>query len=349
MATTHVDIPAESKVLSATEEATDGEIVRPVRRVSARRRWTRKLAPWLFISPYIVIFCVFTAFPLFFSVYLSFQEWNPVAGLSNMNFVGLKNYETALDDPWMWKSLYNTVWLAVASGLPQHLIAIPVAYLLVNAIRGSLRHLYTATFFVPFITSTVAISLIFYTIYSGNTGILNQWLLALSGVPVIGWFFSWVPDAMPIRWLSSSDLLKPSIAFVVIWKNTGFNIVLYSAGFLTVSKDLYDAARVDGCNGWQRFWHVALPMIRPFVFFAVTLTIIGNLQLFEEPFVLTAGDSGGVAQAGLTASYYLYLVGWEWLEMGAAAAVSWVLFLFIAIATSVHFYFNGRKGLGGDR
>ena len=88
-------------------------------------------------------------------------------------------------------------------------------------------------------------------------------------------------------------------------------------------------------------------MIKPFAFFALTLTIIGNLQLFEEPFVLTNGESGGVGQAGLTASYYLYLVGWEWLEMGAAAAISWILFLFIAIATAVHFYFNGRDGLGG--
>ena len=90
-------------------------------------------------------------------------------------------------------------------------------------------------------------------------------------------------------------------------------------------------------------------MIRPFVFFAVTLTIIGNLQLFEEPFILTEGNSGGTSQAGLTASYYLYLVGWEWLEMGSAAAVSWILFVFIGIATGVHFWFNGRAGLGGDR
>lgn len=318
------------------------------RRSRKRKRAFRDaMMPWLFISPYLILFLVFTAFPLLFSIYLSFQEWNPVAGLSGMRFVGLANYTLAITDPWLWKALYNTVWLAIATGVPQHLIAIPIAYLLVTAFRGGLRHFYTATMFIPFITSTVAISLIFYSIYSANNGILNQWLLALSGVPVIGALFAWVPDSMPIRWLGSSDLLKPAIAVVVIWKYTGFNIVIYSAGFLTVSKDLYDAAKVDGCNAWQQFWHVALPMIRPFIFFALTLTIIGNLQLFEEPFILTAGDSGGVAQSGLTASYYLYLVGWEWLEMGAAAAISWILFAFIAIATSIHFYFNAREGLGG--
>ena len=314
-----------------------------------RRKFMRAITPWLFISPYLILFIVFTAFPLGWSIFLSFQEWNPVAGLSSMEFVGLKNYALAITDPWFWKSLYNTVWLAVFSGIPQHLLAIPLAYILVVGLKSGMRHFYTATMFIPFITSTVAISLIFYTIYSGNTGILNQMLVALADVPILGWFFAWAPDAMPIRWLGSSDLIKPSIAFVVIWKYTGFNVVIYSAGFLTVSKDMYDAAKVDGCNAWQQFWHIALPMIRPFVFFAITMTIIGNLQLFEEPFVLTAGQSGGVGQAGLTASYYLYLVGWEWLEMGSAAAISWILFLFIAIATSVHFYFNGRKGLEGDR
>lgn len=318
------------------------------RRARNRKRALREaMMPWLFISPYLILFVVFTAFPLLFSVYLSFQEWNPVTGLSGMRFVGLANYAQAITDPWLWKSLYNTVWLAIATGIPQHVIAIPIAYLLVTAFRGAFRHFYTATMFIPFITSTVAISLIFFTIYSANNGILNQWLLALSGVPVIGVLFAWVPEAMPIRWLGSADLLKPAIAMVVIWKYTGFNIVIYSAGFLTVSKDLYDAAKVDGCNGWQQFWYVALPMIRPFIFFALTLTIIGNLQLFEEPFILTAGDSGGVSQAGLTASYYLYLVGWEWLEMGSAAAISWILFAFIAIATSIHFYFNAREGLEG--
>ena len=335
--------------MNIVRKTIDEDTLRERKRLSEKRAFRRNLVPWLFISPFLILFLVFTAFPLAFSIYLSFQEWNPVAGLGAMKFVGFENYLLIVDDPWLWKSVYNTIWLAFAANIPQHVIAIPIAYLLVTGLRAGLRHIYTATMFTPFITSTVAVSLIFYTIYSGNTGILNQWLLALSQVPIIGWLFSWVPDAMPIRWLGQSHLIKPAIAFVVIWKYTGFNIVIYSAGFITVPKDLYDAAKVDGCNAWQQFWHVALPMIRPFVFFAVTLSIIGSLQLFEEPYVLTAGDSGGVSQAGLTTSYYLYLVGWEWLEMGQAAAISWLLFIFIAVATSVHFYFNGRKGLDANR
>lgn len=280
-----------------------------------------------------------------FSVYLSFHEWNPVGGLERINFNGIKNYQLALTDPWFWKSVYNTFWLAIVSGVPQHLIAIPVAYLLVSAIMR-LRNFYTAVLFVPFITSTVAVSLIFYSIYSSNTGLLNQTLLGLSASSFWGPLFSWVPDVMPIKWLESSQYIKTSISLVVIWKYTGFNIVIYSAGFLTVSKDLYDAAKVDGANAWQRFWHVALPMIRPFIFFGVTMTIIGNLQLFEEPYILTLGETGGAGQAGLTTSYYLYLIGWEWLEMGTAAAISWILFFIIMICTGVHFYLNRKHGLG---
>ncbi len=262
-----------------------------------------------------------------------------------MKFNGIQNYIQALTDPWFWKSVYNTFWLAIVSGVPQHLIAIPVAYLLVTTVKR-LRNVYSAILFVPFITSTVAVSLIFYSLYSSNTGLLNQALLGLANLPVTGYLFSWVPDLMPIKWLESSAYLKTSIAVVVIWKYTGFNIVIYSAGFLTVSKDLYDAARVDGASSWQRFWYIAIPMIRPFIFFAITMTIIGNLQLFEEPYILTLGETGGAGQAGLTTSYYLYLIGWEWLEMGTAAAISWLLFFLIMVVTSMHFFLNRRQGLG---
>jgi len=120
----------------SSKEAVPDRPNRPVRRTTKRARWTKTLTPWLFISPFIIIFSVFTAFPLIFSAYLSFQEWNPVAGLSSMQYVGLENYRAAMDDPWMWKSLYNTAWLAIVSGIPQHLIAIPIAYLLVTAVRG---------------------------------------------------------------------------------------------------------------------------------------------------------------------------------------------------------------------
>lgn len=304
----------------------------------------KALAPYGFLSPFLILFSVFGIFPLLFSIFLSFNVWNPVEGLSAMEFVGIENYEVALTDPWLWRSLKNTFWLAISSGLAQHLVAIPVAYILVS-LGNRLRHWLTSAYFLPFITSTVAASLIFFNMYSPNAGIINQTLIYLADTKLLGWAFAWVNEYQPIRWLDDATLIKPSIAIMVFWKYTGFNIVLYTTGLMTIPKDILEAAKMDGANAFHRFWHVSLPMIRPFIFFAVTMTIIGNLQLFEEPFVLTRA-TGGTGQAGLTISMYLYKVGWEWLEMGTASAISWLLFLLIAGCTSIQFLFFGKKGLG---
>lgn len=303
----------------------------------------KALTPYGFLLPFLVIFSVFGVFPLLFSIFLSFHEWNPVEGLSAMKFVGIENYNVALTDPWLWRSIKNTVWLAITSGFAQHLVAIPVAYMLVS-MKDNIRHWLTSAYFLPYITSTVAASLIFFNMYSPNSGIINQSLIALANNPVLGWAFAWVNDYQPIRWLEDATLIKPSVAIMIFWKYTGFNIVLYTTGLMTIPKDILEAARMDGANFLRRFWHISLPMIRPFIFFAVTMTIIGNLQLFEEPFVLTRG-SGGTGQAGLTISMYLYKVGWEWLEMGTASAISWLLFVLIALCTTVQFLFFGKKGL----
>lgn len=304
----------------------------------------KALTPYGFLLPFLIIFSVFGVFPLLFSVYLSFHAWNPVEGVAAMNYVGFDNYQVALTDPWLWRSLSNTLWLAITSGVAQHLVAIPVAYILVS-LGDRLRHWLTSAYFLPFITSTVAASLIFFNMYSPNSGIINQSLTALADSSVFGWAFSWLNEYQPIRWLDDANMIKPSIAIMVFWKYTGFNIVLYTTGLMTIPKEILEAARLDGANAFRRFWNISLPMIRPFVFFAVTMTIIGNLQLFEEPFILTRG-TGGVGQAGLTISMYLYKVGWEWLEMGTASAISWLLFALIATCTAIQFFFFGKKGLG---
>lgn len=183
--------------------------------------------------------------------------------------------------------------------------------------------------------------------YSPNSGIINQTLAILADLPVIGFLFGWVPGVLPLRWLEDIGLIQPAISFVVFWKFTGFNIVIYSTGLMTVPKDLYEAARIDGAGAWTRFRYISLPMLRPFIFFSVTLTLIGSLQLFEEPFVLTRG-LGGPSQSGLTISMYLMRIGWEWFEMGAASALSWLLFTLICTLTAIKFLLFGRKGLRND-
>lgn len=306
-------------------------------------RFQRKAAPYIFISPFFILFAIFGLFPTLFSIYLSFQAWNPVQGLSTMEYVGLENFAFLLTDPWFWKSLYNSLWLAIASGVPQHLLAIPLAFALVTAVH-SLKHPLTVAYFAPYITSTVAVAIVFGTIFGTQYGALNTAIAALADWPVTAWMFSGVSDLLPIRWLSRTDFIKPAITILVVWKYFGFNVVLYSAGLATIPNEYYEAAAVDGARGWQRFWYITLPLLRPMMFFAVALTIIFNLQLFDEPFILTGG-TGGTGQAGMTVAMYLYRTGFEWLYMGSAAAMSWVLFMLIGALTAVHFALFGRSGL----
>jgi multiple sugar transport system permease protein len=279
-------------------------------------------------------------------IFLSFHLWNPVEGLGSMEFVGLDNYVLGLTDPTLWQTMWNTLVMAIYSGIPQHLVALPLAYFLVM-MGPKVRHWLTTAYFLPYITSTVAVSMIFYIMYSKDSGIINQVLLILADAPATAWLFGGLKESLPVGWVQENGLIRYSVSFVVWWKYVGFNTVIYTAGLATISQDLYEAAKIDGANTWQRFRHVSLPLLQPFIFFGVTLTIIGNMNLFDEPYVLTVG--GQFAQtAGKTISNYLYQIAWEWLDMGSAAAISWILFVVIGIFTAIYFWFFGRKGLGGE-
>ena len=305
--------------------------------------WQMRVAPYVFLVPFIVIFLVFALFPLLFSIYLSFHVWNPVEGLSSMRFVGVENYGVALSDPWLWMSFYNTLAMGFATNTIMHLTAIPVAYALYR-LGGKTRHFYSSAYFLPVITSTVAVSLIFYNMYSADSGIINKALIALANTPGFSFFFGWINDIMPIRWLESMALVKPAVVIVQVWRFTGINIVIYISGLYTIPKEINEAAVVDGATTWNHFWSIALPALYPFIFLAVTLSLIGTFNMFEEPFILTRG-TGGTNQAALTISMYLYKIGWEWLDMGTASALSWILFVAIGIATAIYFAIFGRKGM----
>jgi multiple sugar transport system permease protein len=328
---------------SKLEKMPDAAAPRRPRRLP---RLTRKAAPYLFLAPYFVLFAIFGLFPLLFSIYLSFHQWNPVEGLGAMKFVGIENFRLALTDPWMWTALKNTIVMGLMAGIAQHLVAIPAACFLVS-LGTRLRHWLTSAYFLPYITSSIAVSLIFFHMYSPTAGIINQTLIELSKSSLVGWLFAWVPGVMPLRWLEDVDLIKPAVSFVIFWKFTGFNVVLYTTGLMTVPKDLYEAARIDGAGPFRRFWSISLPMLRPFIFFAVTLTLIGQLQLFEEPYVLTRGQ-GGPSQSALTITAYLMRIGWEWYDMGTASALAWLLFLLIVTLTGLKFLVFGKKGLGDE-
>lgn len=292
-------------------------------------RLSPKAVPYVLLSPFIFLFLVFGLFPLLFSLYLAFQSWEPTSGLNSMSFVGFDNFVFALKDEWFWKSLKNTGWLALAAGVPQHLIAIPLAYFIHTSFRR-LRNTVVGVYFVPYITSSVAIAILFSSLFSTDFGLINIGINMLSAIPGMA---SLMP-ASPIDWMNDADNIKPAIAMLIFWRYVGFNVVLYLAALQTIPEDIYEAATMDGAGRLQKFLYITLPSLKPMIFFAVTLSVIGGLQLFEEPFILTGGR-GGSDQAGMTTAIYLYRMAFDFNDFGAASAMSWLLFIVIVVLTLV--------------
>lgn len=295
-------------------------------------------APYVLLSPFVLLFLVFGLFPILFSFYLMFHTWDPVQGLDSMTYVGLENLQFAIEDPLVWTSLQNTLWLAVASGLPQHLVAIPLAYL-INERLGSWRNAAMGVYFLPYITSTVAIAIMFSTLFSTDYGAVNAALQALAQSP-------WLGAVLPqenIDWLGQPGTIKPVVALVVFWRYVGFNVILYVAAMQSIPRDLYEAARMDGAGGARIFWFITLPQLKPMMYFGVTLTVIGGLQLFEEPFILTGGK-GGIEYAGMTTAMYMYRTAFDFNDFGLASAISWMLFVVILVLTVLTNRAFKRKG-----
>jgi multiple sugar transport system permease protein len=206
----------------------------------------------------------------------------------------------------------------VVSGAPQHLVAIPLAVFIHHSFKH-LRDGVIGAYFLPYITSTVAIAIMFSSLFSKDFGLINATLHAVFG-------------AEHVDWLGRAENIKPAIAFVVFWRYLGFNVVLYLAALQTIPRDLYEAATMDGAGRWQQFWCITLPNLKPMIFFGVTLSVIGGLQLFEEPFILTGGR-GGVDQSGMTSAVYLYRMAFDFNDFGGASAMSWLLFAVVAVLT----------------
>ncbi len=283
-----------------------------------RLRLSPEWTPYVLLSPFLILFFVFGMFPLGFSLFLAFQSWEPTSGLAAMQFVGLENFAFSLQDEWFWKSLKNTAWLAVASGVPQHLVAIPLAVFIHTSFKR-LRNGVVGAYFLPYITSTVAIAIMFSSLFSTDYGVVNTALRSMFG-------------GEPIDWLGAPENIKPAIAMIVFWRYVGFNVVLYLAALQTIPKDLYEAATMDGAGRLQQFWCITLPSLKPMIFFGVTLSVIGGLQIFEEPFILTGGR-GGSDQAGMTTAIYLYRMAFDFNDFGAASAMSWLLFFLVVVLT----------------
>jgi multiple sugar transport system permease protein len=278
---------------------------------------------------------------MLFSAWISLHSWELGSSLHHMEWLGLDNFEYVLTDEWFYRALYNTLWLALVSGLPQHLLALPLATLLFR-MSPSKRHILLSFYFLPFITSSVAISLVFGSLFSRDFGVLNQLLTGIHdwdvlGVKPLGWLF---PESA-IDWQDSAHT-RWVIAFVVFWRHVGWNTLLYLSAIKTIPNELFDAAYLEGAGFWQQLRHVTLPMLRPMILLALTLSLIGNIQLFEEPFILTAG-TGGSGQVGQTIAMYLYATAFADGDFATASATAWLLFIILLALCNLGRHINSKN------
>lgn len=288
------------------------------------RRWWVRWRPdqqweaYLFLLPSFIGFLIFVALPVLAALGLSFVRWNL---LTPPEFAGLANYTQLLTrDRIFQRVFWNTAYFIVTIVPLQLIFGLMLAVALNQAIRG--LTFYRLIYFMPVVTNIVAAAMIFQWMFNRDFGIFSAmiWKLAEStGLPIT-----------PPDWLNSTFWAKPAVVILTLWKNTGFTMVIYLAGLQAVPPELYDAAKVDGANAWQRFRSITIPLVSPTTFFLLVIQMIGAFQLFSEPYVMTRG---GPAQATLTIVYYIYQNAFEFGRMGKASAIAWVLFAFIFIFT----------------
>ncbi len=299
--------------------------------------FARKSAPYVFIAPFFISFCIFSIYPICYSFYLSLVKWNGSAGVK-MIFVGFRNYYNLLmKDSLFWKSLLNTMVMAVIVTIPQHSFALFFAFILNQAIIR-FKNFFKAILFMPYVTSTIAIGIVFGVIYGRTYGLLNWGLISLDKLSIFHNLFntSLLNTSLPIYWIR--DFCWWAISSIAVWQWTGWNAIIYFAGLQAIPNNLYEAARIDGAGWGQVFFNITLPLLRPIIFFATTLTIIGQIQFFNEPMILAGGVDGMsvLSNASMTLAVYLYAHAFKWGSFGTAAALSYIMFVFIIILTFIN-------------
>ncbi len=280
---------------------------------------TRLVWILLFLGPALMALLVFLVIPIFASFALSVTDFDVYAltDWSRARFVGLSNFQELLSDPLFWRSLLNTLYCLVVAMPLTVAISLGVA-MLINREKTRFKGLFRVVYFLPFVTNTVAIAVVWSWILNMHYGVLN-WFLGLFGI------------AGP-NWLGDPTFAMSSIIMLVVWKAIGYNMILFIAGLQNIPDFLYEAAELDGASGWQKFVHITIPMLRPTMLFVTIMMLIGYLQLFEEPYMLT---EGGPLNSTLSVVLYLYRQGFRFFELGYASALAVALFLIIITITLI--------------
>ncbi|MBN1516634.1 sugar ABC transporter permease [Candidatus Sumerlaeota bacterium] len=295
-----------------------------------QRIWTNRHF-YLFISPFFIIFGIFGLYPLIYSFVLSFMEWD---GLTKPVYVGLSNFATLFHDPPFYRSLLNTIIIGLMYIPPMFFLAFIFAVILNNqAIR--FRGIFRAAVFIPCITPMVVIALVFRLYYSEEQGLFN-WLIELFCS-----FLPWGPAPPVIPWISSPEWSKPSLAILLVWRWTGYNMLMMLAGLQGISKDYYESAKIDGATWWQEMWHITLPLMRPMFIFCSIMSLLGTVYMFDEVFVMT---NGGPGTSSTNFGLFLFNKSFTDFRFGYASAAAYVVASVVFIITL--FILRWRKPMG---
>lgn len=287
---------------------------------------THSAAAWLFLSPSLAALGVFFVLPVLAAFMLSFTDFD-IYALGNwhyIRFVGIQNYLRIVDTPLFWKALSNTFYFVLIGGPLSVAVSLGTA-LMLNSKLAKFKSLYRTVYFLPVVSSLIAVAIIWRYLYHPSHGLLN-YFLSLFGVSAIDW-------------LGDPLLAMPAIVIMAVWKNFGYNMLIFIAGLQNIPEDLYEAAHLDGASGWQQFKEITIPMLKPTTVFIVMITIIGYFQLFAEPYVMT---QGGPLNATTSIVLLMYEQGFRWWNMGYAAAIAFVLFVIIMFFTLIQLLIQRR-------
>jgi cellobiose transport system permease protein len=301
-----------------------------VRELAPRRRtlsrWDVRYTPYLLVGPFFLLFAVFGLYPLVRTAWVSLYDWSL---LGDRTYIGVDNYVELVGDAYFWNAVRNTLGMFVLATVPQLLLALGLAHVLDQRLRG--RTFFRLGVLVPNVTSVAAVGIIFTLIFARDFGLVN-WFLGLFGVDAIDW-----QEGRLSSWAA--------ISVMVDWRWTGYNALILLAALQAVPKDLYEAAAIDGASPWRQFRSITIPMLRPTLLFVSIVSVIGGIQLFTEPLLFNAGAGaiqGGTQRQFQTVAMYLVEEAFTGQDFGYAASIAWVLFVLIAIVSVVNVWLITR-------
>jgi len=276
-------------------------------------------AAYFFLAPAFSAIFIFFFIPVISAFIISFTDFDIYAlgDFSTVRFIGFNNYIKLFDDPLFYTALKNTFYFVIMAG-PLSIAVSLGAALLLNSKLVKYKSIFRLSYFIPVVTTLVAVAIVWRFIYHPKFGIIN-YILSLIGIA-------------PIDWLGEPSTAMPAIVLMSVWKNFGYNMIIFIAGLQNIPEDLYEAASIEGASGWQKFKSITLPMLAPTTIFISIITMIGYFQLFAEPYIMT---QGGPLNSTLSIVQFMYQEGFRWWNMGYSASIAFVLFFIIMLGTIV--------------